>query len=240
MGKIPNYIPIAANSQILAQPLNTSFSQLANVVNGFLDYNNIGSAGFLITDFALDSTDFQVGNWTVNGNLIVGGSIRTGTSNADDSSGNLYLNRSTSTSALFLGGSTASAAITFNAQGLNEFQINQPVLAGYFGSPALGGKGILAPLMNFNGSDSQATKVVFGYFTDTSKGGQFLSYVVNLGPNAVFSSSSSYSVFVNQSPKYPFAGATIGSSPSTNSNFTIYYTTNTAQPTVVSWMAIGF
>jgi hypothetical protein len=253
MPLIPAFIPLITGNQIINGPDNVSFSQIFALVNnvngGGLDNKNIGSAGINFSLFNGVGSP-PAGNWTVTGNLSVGttastsSAANTALTNSLIAQGVLALGRAGGSAFLFLGGSTNSSFISYNSNGLNEMNFGAPVFAGYY-NPNVATPttvyGNLTPVLQSNGSDSIAAKVIRGVATSANNGALGTAVTFTSG----FTSSSTYIVIGQTAEQSP--GQTYGFSAwpvnGTQFNFVVLPQSapfNNVSGVSVTWIAIGY
>jgi hypothetical protein len=244
MPLIPPFIPLITNNQILNGPNNLSFSQIFALVNnvngGGLDFQNIGTAGISINLFN-GGGNSPSGPWTITQNLSAG-TVMSNSSVANSAlttsgitTGALAFGRASGSAFLFFGGATTSSFISYNAAGLNEMSFGAPLFVGYSSTSANPATlGNMTPVLQVNGNDSVATRVVRGTASLVP------------GPTPVtlttpYTSTSSYIVIVS------VAGTTnlqVEAYPVSGSVFNVYALTPVnsgvvATGAVVNWVAIG-
>ncbi len=209
-------------------------SNTAGILESFVQSGSEPGSGFVTLDPPTQQS----------GSINVGGPINTG-SGAAVAAGDGGFGRSASTGAILIGGSSSSATIDYGVTVGGEVTINKGLyVAGAFGSPVVesgAGGGTQAPcppVYTETGLSSQSTThIVIGTVSTMTNN----PVTINLSGSAIFSSSTSYQVFVNTNS----SGTSAGASPSivSNSVFEIL-TYNTASgaasgASVVYWMAIG-
>ena len=176
MPLIPSYVSIASGALIAPGPVNTSFAQLYNILNNAngngLDFNNVGNAGVNAALFTtgLIANPFTTGAFTFNqttvqfaGQATIGASAQNLSSSHP--SGSILFGRSNDVAVAVFGGSTTSAAISYNATGLFDLRFSAPVVAGYQGSA---GTGRLLPAYTATGTDAGLARAVISSIVITT------------------------------------------------------------------------
>lgn len=198
MSQLQPYVTVPASSQILGTTLNLSFQSLFSMLNNFngsgVDYTNIGTAGLNASQFTTTGSpvNAQTGTFSVN-NLTLPASgaffassptaLALAMSNVVYSSyAQVFVGRTAqNAAAVFLGGSGATAALSWNGYGANEFAFGAPVWVGYQGAlvtqaapspPCMNANGAVAPCLMSYGVDKQYSAVLNAVNTSTSVGYQ--------------------------------------------------------------------